>query len=341
MSRSNQSYYKSRISKKNKSVRSYVDREFNVDENHNNDSMSFKPKRNDNYYEENASLFGSNQVAPWLRPYDQQHNLDSDNAASDKRHRKDKMRSPKAAAFIFFSFLIIAGLEIGLNKKDLIASISERPLGDLLRGETETAKKGDSESDTDADTDADAAAEFLGGKEQNDTESLLGEGDGNYTNIKEIDKKEIDITKPNLDVYGQPIVIPPELAYIADISEPLQENEIALFWHVPRSGGSTIKDIAAFCLDLTQASEVGITLDPNAATADKTIEVIDPNTGAKFMNVDTTTLPGIERAKATNIAADPNVDLIVSPFLYDCAKLFNFVNRGRMITLFRHPIGKI
>lgn len=151
-----------------------------------------------------------------------------------------------------------------------------------------------------------------------------------------------EMSKPNLDRKGDPIRIPPELSTLADINVPLGgKHEKPIFWHIPRSGGSTMKDIASHCYGLTLASEVGPFIDPVAATQDQLITVIDVNTNAKFVNVDTTSLEGIERARAFNLASYDELDLIVTPYIFLASDaFFNSVNRGRTFVLFRHPIER-
>ncbi len=151
-----------------------------------------------------------------------------------------------------------------------------------------------------------------------------------------------EMSKPNLDRNGDPIRIPLELSALADINVPLgDKHEKPIFWHIPRSGGSTMKDIASHCYGLTLASEVGPFIDPIAATQDQLITVVDVNTNAKFVSVDTTSPEGIERARAFNLASYNELDLIVTPYIFLASDaFFNSVNRGRTFVIFRHPIDR-
>ena len=47
------------------------------------------------------------------------------------------------------------------------------------------------------------------------------------------------------------------LEFLVDVDEPRMEGDVPLFFHIPRSGGSTIKDILGMCLNLVAASDVG------------------------------------------------------------------------------------
>ena len=325
------SQYQSRFVRKKSSARSYATR-----------ALKYLDEEDHEVKEGGAILkTRNNQIAPWLKPYESPHmsSLNNENA-----NKKDPGRAPKAALFLILSFFIMSGIQIGLNHQEMMVSMSEQPLGDFVRGKKlpPKEKKKDEEADTDNDTTTDI----------NDTNNSTNvENDTNMETEDNLEEEEIgdlfpakieviDLALPNLDRQGLPVSIPSELSSLANIDEPQQENEIAMLWHVPRSGGSTIKDIAAFCLDLTQASEVGLALEPASTETTEIVTIIDPNTGAKFINADTTTQQGLERARVMNIAANPVVDLIVSPYLYEAAQLFNFINKGRMFTLFRHPIGK-
>lgn len=59
-----------------------------------------------------------------------------------------------------------------------------------------------------------------------------------------------------------------------------------------------------------------------------------------FLNVDTYTPNGIQRAKQLNLVTSGLVDAIISPLLYDAATLFTPTRKGRMITMLRHPIER-
>lgn len=325
------SQYTSRFVRKKSSVRSYATRalkHLDEDDNEVKEGGMILKTRND-------------QIAPWLRPYESPHMSPYNNENANK---KDPGRAPKAALFLILSFFIMSGIQIGLNHQEMIASVSEQPLGDFVRGKKLPPKEKKKEGDTDAETNNNST------DVENDANDIIetednspgenGVADFFPTNDANEKPKYIDLSLPNLDRQGLPVSIPSELSSLANIDEPQQKNEIAMLWHIPRSGGSTIKDIAAFCLDLTQASEVGLALEPATAETTEVVTIIDPNTGAKFINADTTTQHGLERARIMNIAANPVVDLIVSPYLYEAAQLFNFINKGRMFTLFRHPIER-
>lgn len=55
------------------------------------------------------------------------------------------------------------------------------------------------------------------------------------------------------------IVIPPNLeALLSDIKEPMSKSHVPIFWHILKSGGTTVKDAAGVCLRKVEASESGV-----------------------------------------------------------------------------------
>ena len=63
---------------------------------------------------------------------------------------------------------------------------------------------------------------------------------------------ESDPSKPTMYL-GRSVPIPAALVNLADTSNEVTENDLPLYWHIPRSGGATMKTIASQCLGLTIA----------------------------------------------------------------------------------------
>jgi hypothetical protein len=59
-----------------------------------------------------------------------------------------------------------------------------------------------------------------------------------------------------------------------------------------------------------------------------------------FVNVDTYTPKGIQRAKKLNLVASGLADVVISPLLYDTATLFTPTRKGRIFTMLRHPVER-
>jgi len=138
-------------------------------------------------------------------------------------------------------------------------------------------------------------------------------------------------------VYGKEVKLPSVFSFVTDVIVPMSSFDVPMFWHIPRSGGSALKEITALCLMLTQASQVG---GFGTHANDSELQVIEDVEGGKYMNVDTSSPKGIDRARALNLASSPDLDIIVTPYVHLAAKLFSDTHRGRLFTLFRHPIER-
>ena len=108
------------------------------------------------------------------------------------------------------------------------------------------------------------------------------------------------------------------------------------FWHIPKSGGSLIKDMLAGCFQMTIADEVG---GQFGHAQDETLQVFKQH-GAKFVNVDTTSKEGIAKAKKFQIASSGLVDAIVTPFLHEASELFSPDHKGVTFTVMRDPFER-
>mmetsp|Transcript_6485 Transcript_6485/g.10147 ORF Transcript_6485/g.10147 Transcript_6485/m.10147 type:complete len:660 (+) Transcript_6485:44-2023(+) len=126
------------------------------------------------------------------------------------------------------------------------------------------------------------------------------------------------------------------LRHFADVKDPHRPTDTALFFHVPRAGGSTMKDIIGKCLKLVQSSEVGVR---DGHDKDPTLEVLDVKE-SKYVNVDTTTVPGIQRAVDMGLAAAGVTEVIVSSYYHESAALFDLNHQGRAFMMMRNPIDR-
>lgn len=118
------------------------------------------------------------------------------------------------------------------------------------------------------------------------------------------------------------------------------EREIVLFWHLPKSGGSTAKSIYR-CMDQTIASRLNPTV---SRTEEEDLIAFEPygERGGKFVNVDMTTKSGMLRAERLGLVASGKVDIL---FAMDPSfageHLFDEQHKGRILCLFRHPIERL
>jgi len=123
---------------------------------------------------------------------------------------------------------------------------------------------------------------------------------------------------------------------------PDPENETVLFWHIPKSGGTTLKSIYK-CMKKTLSVRVGA--DPRYGHAtDKEIVAFEPGrTGNSFVNVDTLTPPGILRAQELGLVPSGLADLVVTTNALNFAieHLYDRSHKGRVLALFRHPVDRL
>jgi len=153
-----------------------------------------------------------------------------------------------------------------------------------------------------------------------------------FTNLRTEDNAtDLDTLDPS------PIEIPNSLQHIADLNNlPFDQNDIPFFFHIPRSGGSTIKDIMGSCLGLVGASDVG----SRTNELGENLKIVSTKEGSRFVNVDTTTSQGIKRAEGLKLVQSGLADYIVTQHLHLAAGLFTEKYKGRLFTIMRDPIER-
>lgn len=124
----------------------------------------------------------------------------------------------------------------------------------------------------------------------------------------------------------------------ADVSDqPLELMDTAIFWHVPRSAGTTIKHVLATCLGKAVASEAG---GLEGHHLDERLELLKRPQGL-FLNVDTTTQVGLRHAKSLGLVQSKMADVVVTPYIQEAAILFDKNHKGRFFTMLREPVERI
>lgn len=143
-------------------------------------------------------------------------------------------------------------------------------------------------------------------------------------------------------LFGNHVSVPKKLSNFVTVkSEGFNPLRHKLFiWSTPRTGSTTIKEIASQCLGLTLASEAGKGYNAGSDDDNKMLRIVEGLDGSMFANVDLTNPRGIAMAKSKHIARDERIDLISSAYLFDSADLFTPESRGYMIAIFRHPIQR-
>lgn len=72
----------------------------------------------------------------------------------------------------------------------------------------------------------------------------------------------------------------------------------------------------------------------------KTLKVVKFPKHFSYVNVNTATTDGIKRAKKLGLASTGLADAVVGTLLHEVATIFPPENKGRMFTLFRHPVER-
>lgn len=124
--------------------------------------------------------------------------------------------------------------------------------------------------------------------------------------------------------------------YFADTNTARRKSDSNFFFHIPRSGGSTIKQIAGKCLGKTLASEVGVR---DGHGEDTMLQVVNID-GHKYVNVDTTNIEGLHRSSNLGLASSKLADMMSSSYFEEAGMLFDLEHKGRAMTIFRHPIER-
>ena len=115
------------------------------------------------------------------------------------------------------------------------------------------------------------------------------------------------------------------------------DGSIPFFWHIPRSGGATMNDIFSICHHLRVATNIGIV---GGHHLDTNLDLMDYE-GQKYLNVDISTAQGIQRAVDMGFASSDLTDVAISSLLHDSAPLFTPLRKGKMFTIFRHPVDRM
>jgi len=144
--------------------------------------------------------------------------------------------------------------------------------------------------------------------------------------ITEIDSKTKNFNFTMNDVQPLGFALPAALKNLRQIHDPMQQGDMPFFFHIPRSGGSTVKDIMGTCLGLVIASEAGADHDHESS-----LQIYSSPWGSKYVNVDMTTMQGIQRAEKLSMVQSMSgmAGLISSPHFYAGASLFNEWQQGR------------
>ena len=169
---------------------------------------------------------------------------------------------------------------------------------------------------------------------------------GDTTSSTEEDQNQNQ--QPNIEdiptiLFDVTIIAPPQLSNLVNVWEesynPDTTNKL-FFWHIPRSGSTSITRIASYCLGLTIASEAGKAEAAVGSTSNNGLRIVEGLDGMRFANVDMSHPNGIEQAQSLQIGSSPYIDLVSSPYLWESAGVFDVNRKGYMVAMIRHPIER-
>ncbi|KAL7537194.1 hypothetical protein ACHAXR_010473 [Thalassiosira sp. AJA248-18] len=123
---------------------------------------------------------------------------------------------------------------------------------------------------------------------------------------------------------------------------PDPEKETVLFWHIPKSGGTTAKKMYS-CLDVTIANRPG-TWPKFGHDKDTELLTFRPwgKKGPPYVNVDPTSKEGILRAEKLGLVPSGMADIIFTTDVsYAIEHLYDSSHKGRVLGLFRHPVDRL
>mmetsp|Transcript_38857 Transcript_38857/g.58368 ORF Transcript_38857/g.58368 Transcript_38857/m.58368 type:complete len:342 (-) Transcript_38857:270-1295(-) len=123
-----------------------------------------------------------------------------------------------------------------------------------------------------------------------------------------------------------------------DITEESQVGDTPFFWHVAKSAGSTSKSMYAQCAGLVVACEVG---GREGHDREPELAVVEMNQGLKYLNVNLSTKEGMERAGRLGMVESGLAEIIITSHIEPLTELFSPEYRGRMFSLFRHPVERV
>jgi len=138
--------------------------------------------------------------------------------------------------------------------------------------------------------------------------------------------------------YGDITLLDENFASLMDPPDSLTDT--ALFFHIPKAGGSAMEYMYGFCYELTLATEVGGNPDYVQGIDPSQLSVFTTDWGVEMINVESTTLDGLDRAKKLHLAESGLVDVIFTSYVHQAAKVFSPDYRGRVFTIMRHPVER-
>jgi hypothetical protein len=117
-------------------------------------------------------------------------------------------------------------------------------------------------------------------------------------------------------------------------------NSTPIFWHVPKSGGTTMKQLGS-CLGLAVALQWGREELSNQTASLNILKREFAFYSASYVNIDATSVKGMQRAHQLGFAEKQPAEVIFTPWVRAAAEyLFDDDHRGTVFALLRHPVSR-
>lgn len=114
------------------------------------------------------------------------------------------------------------------------------------------------------------------------------------------------------------------LNLLQNFTSHILPTDVLYLWHIPKAAGSTVKHVMMKCFHLTRAEMKQV---PESFTLVKGV-----------LNIDTSTIAGIYKAKEMGLVDSNFVDVIETSYLHEGAALLTENHKGRLFTVMRHPV---
>ncbi|OEU06342.1 hypothetical protein FRACYDRAFT_150140, partial [Fragilariopsis cylindrus CCMP1102] len=123
--------------------------------------------------------------------------------------------------------------------------------------------------------------------------------------------------------------------HIANVSDGNAKGvDLPVLWHIPKTGGSSMKVLLAQCRDLAVASQVGLP---------ESLYYVTNGKKSRYVSVDVSTKDGLAKAKELKLLDSGLADVVITP-LITTASIEMFSSdpgqRARVFSIFRHPVDR-
>ena len=127
-------------------------------------------------------------------------------------------------------------------------------------------------------------------------------------------------------------------ANVHDYKSTHDQGDTAVFWKISYTGSNiSVQPYLSDCLNLVVANEVGASLKEQEG---EILQIVQLASERRYLNVDTTTLSGLEQPNAKHLAQSGLADVVISPLLNAVLEIFDSNHKARIFTFIRHPVER-